>query len=120
MVQNRSNDYLLNRDFQRNGSFTGIKGIGIQDEAVTESMGPIVDHTVEHLAPSDQMITRTRRRLLMAARALRDKGTLPPGVEDARRLSRRAAATVRPDDGSPRQQVYAGTLADRSIRRRRR
>jgi phthalate 4,5-dioxygenase len=44
-------------------------------------MGPITDHNFEHLAPSDQMITRTRRRLLMAARALRENGTLPPGVD---------------------------------------
>ena len=29
------------------------------------------------------MVTRTRRRLLLAARALRDNGTPPPGVEDA-------------------------------------
>ena len=28
------------------------------------------------------MITRTRRRLLMAARALRDQGTTPSGVND--------------------------------------
>ena len=27
------------------------------------------------------MIARTRRRLLQAARALRDQGTVPPGVE---------------------------------------
>jgi hypothetical protein len=52
----------------------GIDGIHLQDQAITESMGPIVDHEWEHLAPSDQMITRTRRRLLMAARALRDQG----------------------------------------------
>ena len=58
-------------------------GIHLQDQAITESMGGMVDHEREHLAPSDQMITRTRRRLLMAARALRDHGTLPPGVENA-------------------------------------
>lgn len=28
------------------------------------------------------MITRTRRRLLQAARALRDEGIMPPGVDD--------------------------------------
>ena len=40
MNQNRHNDYLLDRDLQKNGkSYTGILGIGIQDEAVTESMG---------------------------------------------------------------------------------
>jgi phthalate 4,5-dioxygenase oxygenase subunit len=54
----------------------------LQDQAVTESMGPILDHSLEHLAPSDLMITRTRRRLLMAARALRDNGVPPPGAEN--------------------------------------
>jgi hypothetical protein len=54
----------------------------MQDQAITESMGEIVDHSFEHLAPSDQMITRTRRRLLLAARALRDQGTVPPAVDD--------------------------------------
>jgi hypothetical protein len=60
----------------------GIDGIHLQDQAITESMGPIVDHDREHLGPSDQMITRTHRRLLMAARALRDR-------DHAARLRRR-------------------------------
>jgi hypothetical protein len=81
--QNAANDYLIDRDAQRRDEiYSGISYIHMQDQAVTESMGPIVDHTLEHLAPSDQMITRTRRRLLMAAHALRDHGTVPPGVDD--------------------------------------
>ncbi|HJQ57540.1 MAG TPA: (2Fe-2S)-binding protein, partial [Vineibacter sp.] len=68
---------------QRDGrSFTGIGNIHLQDQAVTESMGPITDHAFEHLGPSDRMIARTRRRALQAARAFRDSGTAPPGVED--------------------------------------
>ncbi len=69
-VDNASNDYNINRDLQRAGvSYTGIDGIQLQDQAVQESMGAITDHTFEHLAPSDQMITQTRRRLIRAARA---------------------------------------------------
>jgi hypothetical protein len=49
---------------------------------VTESIGPISPHELEHLGPSDRMITRTRRRLLQAARAWRDTGAAPPGVDD--------------------------------------
>src|SRR6202012_6277249 len=80
--QNAANDYLIDREAQRNDViYTGITHIAMQDQAITESMGEIVDHSFEHLAPSDQMITRTRRRLLMAARALRDAGTVPPGVD---------------------------------------
>jgi phthalate 4,5-dioxygenase oxygenase subunit len=79
---NETNDYQIDREAQRNNTiYTGITQIHMQDQAITESMGAIVDHGFEHLAPSDQMITRTRRRLLLAARALRDKGTVPPGVD---------------------------------------
>jgi nitrite reductase/ring-hydroxylating ferredoxin subunit len=82
MVQNRHNDYLLDRDFQKDGSYTGIKGIGIQDEAVTESMGPIVDRTQEHLGTSDLMVIRLRQLLLQAARRLREHGEVPPAVDN--------------------------------------
>ena len=82
-AQNGANDYLIDRKAQREDRvYTGISHIHMQDQAITESMGSIVDHTFEHLAPSDQMITRTRRRLLACARALRDRGTVPPGVDD--------------------------------------
>ena len=83
MAANESNDWEVDRDAQRtNRIYSGIDGIHLQDQAITESMGSIVDHEFEHLAPSDQMITRTRRRLLMAARALREKGTVPPGADN--------------------------------------
>jgi phenylpropionate dioxygenase-like ring-hydroxylating dioxygenase large terminal subunit len=77
------NDWLIDREAQmRGGNYTGISGIHAQDQAVTESMGPITDHLFEHLAPSDKMIMATRRRLLKAARAFAKDGTLPPGVDN--------------------------------------
>ncbi len=80
---NADNDYFIDREAQRNGTiFSGITHIHMQDQAVTESMGPITDHAFENLAPSDVMIARTRRRLLQAARALRQDGTAPPGVDN--------------------------------------
>jgi hypothetical protein len=75
------NDYMIDRAVQEDGTYSGIQGLVAQDQAVTESMGGIVDRGREHLAPSDRMITMTRRRLLNAARALRDHGTVPPGVD---------------------------------------
>ncbi len=81
-VANKSNDYLIDREAQRTVSYTGIAGVFPQDSAVTESMGEISDRTLEHLAPSDRMIVMTRRRLLDAARAVRDNGTIPPLVDD--------------------------------------
>jgi hypothetical protein len=83
LVANAGNDWGVDRAKQRDNSvYSGIESIHLQDQAVTESMGAILDHSFEHLAPSDLMITRTRRRLLMAARALRDNGVAPPGAED--------------------------------------
>jgi hypothetical protein len=35
---------------------------------------------MEHLAPSDIMVARTRRRLARAAQELADKGITPPGA----------------------------------------
>jgi phenylpropionate dioxygenase-like ring-hydroxylating dioxygenase large terminal subunit len=79
---NAGNDYFIDREAQRSESYSGISGIFHQDQAVTESMGEIVDHSFEYLAPSDQMITQTRRRLLKAARDYAKDGTAPPGVDD--------------------------------------
>ncbi len=79
-----SNDYLIDRKAQKTVSFTGIGSIHLQDQAVTESMGPVYDRTREHLGTSDAMVIRTRKRLLDAARALRDRGQIPPGVDDPR------------------------------------
>ena len=74
-------------------------------------MGPITDHAFEHLAPSDQMITRTRRRLLMAARALREAGVSPPGVEDARAFCGARGGYFVSDDNNPWQEIYRRQLA---------
>jgi phthalate 4,5-dioxygenase len=103
---NETNDYRIDREAQRNDTiYTGITQIHMQDQAITESMGAIVDHGFEHLAPSDQMITRTRRRLLLAARALRDNGTVPPGV-DAPEVYARARSGECVETGEDWQLVY--------------
>jgi phthalate 4,5-dioxygenase len=82
-VQNLANDYLIDRDAQREDRlFSGISNIGMQDQAVTESMGEITDRAREQLSPSDLMVVRTRRRLLRAARELAAQGTPPPGAAD--------------------------------------
>ncbi len=80
---NADNDWHIDRAAQRAGqSYSGIGNIHLQDQAITESMGPIVEHELEHLGPSDRMITRTRRLLLQAARAWHDSGAAPPLVDD--------------------------------------
>src|SRR5579883_503168 len=82
LKQHPENDYLIDREAQRSGkSWTGIMGIRQQDIAVTDSMGPILDRSIEHLGTTDVLIIRTRRRLLAMAKALREKGEVPPSVD---------------------------------------
>jgi phenylpropionate dioxygenase-like ring-hydroxylating dioxygenase large terminal subunit len=90
------NDYLIDRKLQKTVSYTGISSIHAQDQAVTESMGGIYDRTQEHLGTSDKMVIRTRKRLLDAAKALRDKGEIPPGVEDPKVYAVRSGGVVLP------------------------
>jgi len=82
VTANQGNDWLMDREAQsRNTIFSGIDSIYLQDQAVTESMGPITDHTMEHLGPGDLMVARTRRRLLREARAFQETGHAPPGID---------------------------------------
>jgi phthalate 4,5-dioxygenase oxygenase subunit len=78
---NIRNDHLIDREIQRKVNYSGILGVGQQDQAITESMGPIENRTKEHLAPSDRMIQVTRRRLIDAAIKLRDENAVPATVE---------------------------------------
>jgi len=85
-VQQPDNDYLLDRSAQRRNDgydgFTGIKGVGMQDAAMTTSMGRIYDRSQEHLGTTDAMVIRVRRRLITAVQAHMKHGITPPGVDD--------------------------------------
>jgi len=98
LTQHKDNDYLIDRKAQRTESFTGIAGIHQQDQAVTESMGPIYDRTQEHLGTSDAMVIRTRRRVINAARALRDNAVTPPGVDNPAVYRHRSGGVILPRD----------------------
>jgi len=116
LAANPGNDWLIDRTAQlENTIYSGIEGVHLQDQAITESMGPITDHGFEHLAPSDQMIARTRRRLLIAARDLRKKDVLPPGVEDADIFREARSGYFVSDETAPWRDIYAKQLA-RSVR----
>ncbi|HSE91917.1 MAG TPA: Rieske 2Fe-2S domain-containing protein [Methylomirabilota bacterium] len=97
-VADAGNDYLIDRKSQKAASYTGIGSIFLQDQAVTESMGPIYNRTQEHLATSDTMVIRTRKRLIDAARALRDQGQVPPGVDAPAVYRVRSGGVVLPRD----------------------
>jgi len=78
-VRNRSNDYMIDREIQKHETFTGIRGVNVQDRAVQESMGRIVDRTKEFLGPSDMAIVAMRKLLEEAVGTVMDGGD-PPGI----------------------------------------
>lgn len=99
LASNATNDYGIDREAQRTTSFTGITGITLQDQYITESMGDIVDRTMEHLTPGDAMIIKTRQRMIKAAKAL-EAGVTPPGVDNPEiALQARSGAYVAPVGG---------------------
>ena len=61
-------------------SFSGLRGVNLQDIVVQESMGRIVDRTKEHLGAADLAIVHFRRLLLDAARG---GGAAKPGFASA-------------------------------------
>ena len=95
----RDNDYGIDRARQRSANFTGLEeSPPLQDAAVQESMGPIVDRSQEHLGTSDAGIVRVRQRLLDAARRLAEEGLEPPGASDPDAYRLRGCQLVLPRD----------------------
>lgn len=92
-IANRQNDYLIDREHQRLHSTTGIKGIGAQDAAIQESMGPIVDRSRETLGAGDAAIVNFRRRLIRMARDL-EQGIEPAAAMQADLFRVRSAGLV--------------------------
>jgi len=97
-LQNKDNDYLMDRAAQKAGiSFSGIEGISMQDASLQESMGPIQDRTRENLVSTDNGIIMCRQRLLKAAKALAEQGVPPPGNDPQTQRVRSVAIVLRSD-----------------------
>jgi hypothetical protein len=97
-LANKDNDYLMDRAAQQRGeTYSGIAGIAMQDASLQESMGPIIDRTKENLVSTDNGIIMARHRLLRAAKALVEKGTIPPGVDPEHHKVRSASVVLPPD-----------------------
>jgi hypothetical protein len=78
LARNGSNDFGLDRTRGAAGLPDGVQGQGVQDAAVTWSMGSVVDRTRECLGSPDTAIIHLRRRLLDAVHGL-EHGA--PGVD---------------------------------------
>jgi phthalate 4,5-dioxygenase oxygenase subunit len=99
-LQNKDNDYLIDREAQRRGeTYSGVSGIAMQDASLQESMGPIVDRTKERLVSTDSGIIQARLKLRKAVVALRDHGVTPPGVDPAHQHVRSASVVLPKDQG---------------------
>jgi phenylpropionate dioxygenase-like ring-hydroxylating dioxygenase large terminal subunit len=101
-VENGRYDFNVDRNEQKAShtqtGYTGLPSVPVQDGAITWSQGTIVDRSKEHLGTTDSMLIRVRRRLLQAAKALRENGTVPPGVDTPRVYSQRSGWVVLPND----------------------
>jgi phthalate 4,5-dioxygenase len=76
-LDNFGNWYGQDRELMRTSNMSGITGIALQDHAVTETMGKIVDRTKEHLGRTDMAVVAWRRLMLKAARDLSETGKSP-------------------------------------------
>lgn len=64
-----ANGWLQDRAAMVRGeTYTGIAGVNSEDQAVMESMGPIIDRTREHLGTTDIAVVRMRRVMIDRAR----------------------------------------------------
>jgi phthalate 4,5-dioxygenase len=92
-------DYGIDRNRQRSVNFSGLEeSPPLQDAAVQESMGAIVDRSGEHLGASDAAIVRVRQKLLDAARRLAGEGIEPPGAGEPDAYRLRGCQLVLPRD----------------------
>jgi phthalate 4,5-dioxygenase oxygenase subunit len=93
-LAHKGNDWLVDREAQKNHtSFSGVAGFSIQDASLQESMGPIQDHSREHLVPTDKAIVMTRRSLARAARNL-EQGIEPPALDPESQRVRAASVLL--------------------------
>jgi phthalate 4,5-dioxygenase oxygenase subunit len=100
---NAASDYGLDRVVQRTESFSGIDGINVQDRAIQESMGRIVDRSKEHLGPADKAIIQARKLLRKALDTVEAGGT--PDGTSASYYSLRAHEAVLPREADWRREL---------------
>jgi hypothetical protein len=83
--RNKANRYLQDRESMKTWSFSGMGRIfNVQDTAIVEGSGPIVDRTREFLGPSDRAIILARRQVLKAIRDVKAGHEAPHVVRNPR------------------------------------
>jgi phthalate 4,5-dioxygenase len=115
MKENMANNYLRNRDRQRDENFTGITSIVAQDAAMTEDQdGPIFNRSREYLVSSDRVTTGLRKKLLARVKGLA-AGIEPPEASNPNAYAVRGVDVFLPRDVSieegTKDLIIAGTAA---------
>jgi phthalate 4,5-dioxygenase len=82
----------------KRGNFSGVEGAAIQDRAVQESMGPIIDRTKEHLGTSDKAVIFYRRLLLQKLKEMEEGSATLPGLDPALDYDQRAGSFEIPNN----------------------
>ncbi|QSE93756.1 Rieske 2Fe-2S domain-containing protein [Rhodococcus pseudokoreensis] len=84
--QNRWNVYEIDRERQKRAEFTGVHGLGMQDQYIQESMGVVPDTAREHLGSSDLAVIKLRRRLHQEIDREQDRSAYPYTTNSLRDL----------------------------------
>ena len=118
-LKRMDNDYHQDRVAQKTTNPPGVWPIPEQDYVVTETMGPIMDRTKEHLYHGDAAIIRLRQMLVSASRDL-EEGIEPPGMDGsiAYHKIRSEDIVIGPDDDPWLVATDAGESATRGERLR--
>ena len=101
-VQTGTYDFGIDREVQKTSrtmtGYSGLPTVPVQDGAITWSQGAIVDRSQEQLGSTDSMIIKVRRSLLQAAKDLREKGVVPPGVDNPQIYRQRSGWALVPKE----------------------
>jgi hypothetical protein len=85
-------------------SWTGLRGVEVEDATIALSQGPLYDRAKEHLVPADQAVMRVRRVMLDSVkRVLDNKPPVGVGID----LSRVAALDADLAEGAVWQELVA-------------
>ena len=79
-LRNQRNNYLQDRERQKTSKLHRHHGIPEPRRCATESMGPVVDRSKEHVGASDAFILQVRRFLLRAVKDVQ-AGEIPAGID---------------------------------------
>ena len=81
---------------EANLTYSGIRGLAMQDASIQESMGAIQDRTRENLVSTDNAIIMARLRLRKAAQAVQE-GRPAPGLDEQAQNVRSASFVLAAD-----------------------